>query len=108
MNRMLEGNNCVQRNLAKLLKCLILSGHGFVMGYIVTPLLWALMIIQMLLSIVMACLYMMLMAAYQSCDNMADAQAKLAQTQAALDELQQSQEEAAAAQAEAQVGRWTP
>jgi len=62
----------------------------------------------MLLSIIMACLYVMLMAAYQSCDNMADAQAKLAQTQAALDQMQQSQEDAAAAQAEAQVGREHP
>jgi len=74
---------------------IVLRAHGFVLGFIVTPLLWALMIVQMLLSIAMACIFMMLLAAFQSCDKVAIAQKKIEQTQAALAAVQESQEVAA-------------
>ena len=61
----------------------------------VTPLLWALMITQMLLSIAMACIYMMLLAVFQSCNEMSNVQDKLEKK---LEETQASVEEAAAAQ----------
>ena len=69
--RMARPNKCsCARCLLRAMSCCAHTGFHFVLIFFVTPLLWALIVIQVLLSILSACFICLFFAAYQSCTKM--------------------------------------
>jgi hypothetical protein len=88
------------RCLVRAMACCVHTGFHVVLLFVVTPLLWALIIVEVLLSILTACFLVLFFAAHQSCLQMTAAMADALDSdtvdnvQALADTVKQQEEQA--------------
>ena len=98
LDNMTEGERSSSRRCARCLKHTLKHWNHLYMTYVVTPLLWVLIIVQVLLAISMACIYMLFFAAFESCDSIQGVTEQLAEANIQYEEASAAQAQAMAKQ----------